>query len=344
MQHNSLSDYNFSLPNELIAQAPCTPRDASRLMLIRRDKQSIEELRFRDLTDLMQAGDSLVFNDTKVIPARLYGHRPTGGAVEVLLVRPLGDGRWSALAKPGKKLKAGSRVLFGEDFFCDVEATEPDGSKVVRFSAEGDFDALLDRYGQIPLPPYMTREADKQLDGERYQTVYARHAGAAAAPTAGLHFTDEMLAHIKEKGITSTHITLHTGIGTFRPVQTENIHDHVMHTEQYHITDAAANELNHRNPDRLQICVGTTTCRTLESACDSQGHIQPGWGDTSIFIYPGYRFRYMKALLTNFHVPGSSLLMLTCAFGGYDLIMEAYARAVREKYRFFSYGDAMLIL
>lgn len=344
MAHYSLSDYTFELPQELIAQAPCTPRDAARLMVIDRTHGTISEMVFRDLVDLLQPGDSLVFNDTKVIPARLHGVRPSGGKVEVLLVKPLGNNRWVALAKPGKKLTPGSRVKFGVDFHCEVEETYPDGSKVLQFHGEGDFDALLQRYGEIPLPPYITRAVDKSLDEERYQTVYARNQGAVAAPTAGLHFTHEMFERLADKQVSTSHVTLHTGIGTFRPVVADNIRDHVMHAEHFQISEATALQLNARNPAHLQICVGTTTCRTLESASDPDGKIQSGWGETSIFIYSGYQFRYVKALLTNFHLPGSSLLMLTCAFAGYDLIMEAYAKAIRDKYRFFSYGDAMLIL
>lgn len=338
----ALSSYQFALPEELIAQYPCTPRDHARLMVIERKTGNISEIQFKELPTLLQAEDHLIFNDTRVIPARLIGKRATGGECEIFLVRRLPDDSWEALAKPGKKLRVGDRVRFSEEFSCEILETLENGNKRVSFDCRADFDTLLMQHGQIPLPPYIQRAVDS-ADAERYQTVYATQAGAIAAPTAGLHFTHDLLEKLKSLGVHQTTLTLHVGLGTFRPVQTEDIRQHQMHAEQFIITPQAAAELNQHKEGRRKICVGTTTCRALESAWTPRG-IDAGEYNTNIFIYPGYHFKYVEALLTNFHLPGSSLLMLVSAFAGYDLTMEAYARAVRERYRFFSYGDAMLIL
>lgn len=343
MNKFALSSYLFDLPQELIAQYPVTPRDSSRLMVVDRSTGQISHHIFRDLAGMLVEGDSLVLNDTKVLPARLYGKRVSGGKVEILLLRPIGSDRWAALAKPGKKVTKGDSVIFGDDFSCEILETLDDGSKVITFHNKGDFEVLLKRYGQIPLPHYMNREVEAS-DSENYQTVYASQVGAVAAPTAGLHFTPELLQKIKNDGVGISHITLHTGIGTFRPVQVDDIRDHKMHSEWFQITPEVATKLNARDSSRRQICVGTTCARALESAITPEGVIRPGSYETNIFIYPGYSFRYVNQLLTNFHLPGSSLLMLTCAFAGYELMMEAYSCAVKEKYRFFSYGDAMLII
>jgi S-adenosylmethionine:tRNA ribosyltransferase-isomerase len=340
----SLSSYLFELPEELIAQHPCSPRDHSRVMVIDRKSGKISEMVFHELLDFLQAGDQLVFNNTKVIPSRLIGKRESGGITEVFITKLLPNGTWEVMARPGRKLRKGSKVIFGPDFSCEILDTLSDGGKIVRFLHQGNFDELLEKYGQIPLPHYIHREEQNAEDKENYQTMYAEVPGAVAAPTAGLHFTKEMLSKLAKKNISQPTVTLHVGIGTFRPVQSEDIRLHPMHSEHVIITPDAALKLNNRPLDRRQICVGTTSCRALESASAEDGTIPAGEYDTSIFIYPGYRFKYVKSMLTNFHLPGSSLLMLVSAFAGYDLIMEAYSKAVREKYRFFSYGDAMLIL
>jgi S-adenosylmethionine:tRNA ribosyltransferase-isomerase len=340
----SLDAYQYHLSADLIAQHPCVPRDQSRLLVVDRKDGSLREIKFRELEDLLGPGDGLVFNDTKVIPARLIGQRSGQGRAEVLLVKRLALDRWEVLAKPGKKLKNGSWVVFGSFLRCQVLDALPDGNKIVRFEWEGSFEEALALYGQMPLPPYIGRSAKDEFDETRYQTVYAEHPGAIAAPTAGLHFTEEMLTSLKSRGVSESKVTLHVGLGTFKPVQTDDIRNHPMHAEQFIVTPSAAEGLNARCPDRLQICVGTTCCRTLESASTPEGLIVPGRHETNIFIYPGYTFKYVHALLTNFHLPGSTLLMLTSAFGGYDLIREAYAKAVKDRFRFYSYGDAMLIL
>ena len=341
---SQLSAYQYALPEELIAQVPCTPRDSSRLMVVDRSNGNISEMVFRDLLGFMHEGDSLVFNDTKVIPARLLGRRKTGGMAEILLVRGHVDGTWDVLVRPGKKLPCGSQIIFGDDFYCEIIEILPGGGRRVRFFYQGEFEYALEKYGQIPLPHYIRRDPDPGMDSERYQTVYAEKPGAVAAPTAGLHFTKEILESLQAKGINQTKVTLHVGLGTFRPVQVEDIAQHKMHPEHLNITPEAAETLNFRPPNRRQICVGSTSCRALETAATSEGVIIPGEYDTMIFIYPGYRFKYVQAMLTNFHLPGSTLLMLVSAFAGYELTMEAYAKAVKDRYRFFSYGDAMLIL
>jgi len=335
-----LSSYQFDLPHELIAQRPMEPRDRSRLMVVERSSGRIYELVFRELADLLEKSDQIILNDTKVFPARLVGMLASGGQVEIFLLKRHADNSWEALTKPAKKLKLGVKVQIEAGFSCEVIEILSEGLRRVRFSDEENLGLQLKKYGKIPLPPYIQRKPSHS-DEEQYQTVYARQEGAVAAPTAGLHFTHEMLNRLERKGVDQIKITLHVGLGTFRPVQTEDIRQHAMHSEHVMISSEAARKL--ANSPAKQICVGTTTCRALETAI-RQGGIKPGEFDTDIFIYPGFQFRYVKSLLTNFHVPGTSLLMLVCAFGGYDLIMEAYRKAVKEKYRFFSYGDAMLIV
>lgn len=340
----STSAYHFDFDESLIAHYPANPRDSSRLMLIERQTGTIRELVFHEIYDILEKGDQLIFNDTKVIPARLIGKRAGGGQAEVFLLKPIADGSWEALVKPGKKLREGSTVQFGEDFSCRIIGTREDGSRQIQFSHVAPFEEMLDRYGRIPLPHYIKREADQQIDRERYQTVYAANPGAVAAPTAGLHFTAPLLDRLSAKGILKEQVTLHVGLGTFRPVQVEDVRQHQMHTERCIITPSTAARLNVREGVKRRICVGTTSCRTVESAATSEGLITPGSFDTNIFIYPGYEFRWMQGLLTNFHLPGSTLMMLVSAFAGYELIMEAYRKAVKDKYRFYSYGDAMLII
>ncbi len=339
-----LSSYQYELPAELIAQQPCTPRDRSRLMIVERSTGTISEIVFRELIDFLSPGDSLVFNDTKVIPSRLFGKRKTGGEAEIFLTSRRSDNTWEALVRPGKKLQPGTKVYFSDRLRCEILDNLEDGLRLVRFDYEGDFDALLQTHGQVPLPPYIKREQGvEESDKERYQTIFAAKPGAVAAPTAGLHFTEEMLQKLKEKQVAQMAVTLHVGLGTFRPVQTEDIRQHMMHAEKCYITPEVASQLNCRDLSKKQICVGTTCCRTLESVVKA-GAISPGEFSTDIFIYPGYTFRYVRHLLTNFHLPGSTLLMLVSAFAGRDLILEAYHKAIKEKFRFFSYGDAMLIL
>ena len=339
----NLSAYQYELPEELIAQEPCTPRDAARLMVVDRSSQTIEEMSFRDLADMLAAGDSLVLNDTKVIPARLYGRRPSGGKVELLLLRQLRPDVWEVLARPGKKLLPGTQVAISEQLSATVEEALPDGKRIVSFTYQGEFTELLSEVGEMPLPPYIRRPESRGEDKERYQTVFAAHPGAVAAPTAGLHFTPELLAHLSDKGVDQVHVTLHVGLGTFQPVQRGDIREHTMHTESFTVSEKAAHALNNRMPGKRQICVGTTCCRVLESAL-REGKVCPGSFDTQIFIYPGYKFQYVQHLLTNFHLPGSTLLMLVSAFAGHELMREAYRKAVKDRFRFFSYGDAMLIL
>lgn len=340
----SLSSYYYHLPEELIAQHPCNPRDQSRLLVVNRSTGHFSEMVFRDLVDFLKEGDGVVFNNTKVIPARLVGKRLTGGESEIFLISKKEEGCWEVLARPGKKMLPGTTISFGEDFSCEILGIINEGHRLVRFNTVEHFEERLGKYGQIPLPHYIKREEQVSQDQERYQTVFASLPGAVAAPTAGLHFSTEMLHEMKNKGVAHSQITLHVGLGTFRPVQTEDIRTHKMHGEKVIITPESAHLLNHRSSHHSQICVGTTCCRALESAADEQGVIQAGEFETNIFIYPGYRFKYVKSLLTNFHLPGSSLLMLVSAFAGNELIREAYKKAVKERFRFFSYGDAMLII
>lgn len=338
----NLIAYQYSLPEELIAKHPCQPRDASRLMLIERATGEISELRFAELSDLLQAGDSLVFNDAKVIPARLLGKRESGGATEILLVRRLSQDHWEAIGKPGRKLRAGSRVQFSEDFSCEIVEELEGGKRLVRLVGSGDLDRLLEIHGELPLPPYLHRSYDRERDARDYQTVFAKRTGAVAAPTAALHFSEKMLDALQQKGVTWNTVTLDVGLGTFQPVQVDDIREHLIHKESYHIEAEVAERLHRRSDRARQICVGTTTCRVLESAA-AHG-FTAGSHESQLFIYPGYEFRYVRTLLTNFHAPGSTLLMLVSAFAGYELIREAYAKAIERRFRFLSYGDAMLIL
>ena len=336
-----LSDFMYDLPEERIAQTPVEPRDHSRLMVIHRDTGEIEHRHFYDIIEYLNPGDCLVINETKVIPARLYGERPTGGACEVLLLKQLGPKRWETLVRPGKKLKPGAEVIFGDGRLrCRVMETTDAGGRIVEFECEGSFEAALDALGEMPLPPYIH---EKLEDRNRYQTVYARQDGSAAAPTAGLHFTPELMARIREKGVDIVPVLLHVGLGTFRPVKVENIEEHEMHSEYFEVTPQAAERINAaRQSGGRIIAVGTTSVRTLESAAED-GRLVAKRGDTSIFIKPGYRFQLVDALITNFHLPGSTLIMLVSALWDRERILAAYRIAVEAEYRFFSFGDAMLI-
>ena len=334
------SDYYFDLPQELIAQDPLEDRAASRLLVMNRRTGEIEHRIFSDITEYLQPGDTLVLNDTKVIPARLLGTKEqTGANVEILLLKRLGADRWETLVRPGRKLNPGARVTFGDGSLKAVILDILDeGNRLVEFQYDGTFEEVLDRLGEMPLPPYITHKlADKNM----YQTVYAKYEGSAAAPTAGLHFTQELLDQIRAKGINTAFVTLHVGLGTFRPVKVDDVTNHHMHTEWYQVSEEAAGLINRtREKGGRVICVGTTACRTVESASDEDGTVHAGSDDTSIFIYPGYRFKVMDALITNFHLPESTLVMLVSAFAGREQVLGAYEEAIREKYRFFSFGDA----
>jgi len=336
-----LSDFMYDLPEKRIAQTPVEPRDHSRLMVLHRDTGAIEHRHFYDIVDYLNPGDCLVVNETRVIPARLFGERPTGGAVEVLLLKQLGPKRWETLVRPGKKLRPGAEVSFGDGRLKGrVTDTTDAGGRIVEFQCEGSFEAALDALGEMPLPPYIH---EKLADRDRYQTVYARQDGSAAAPTAGLHFTPELLERIRAKGVDVVPVLLHVGLGTFRPVKAENIEEHQMHSEYFEVTEEAARRINAaRERSGRIIAVGTTSVRTLESAA-RDGRLQAARGDTSIFIKPGYRFQLVDALITNFHLPGSTLIMLVSALYDRERILDAYRTAVAEHYRFFSFGDAMLI-
>ena len=337
------SDFYYDLPEELIAQTPVEPRNSSRLMVLPRNGGKIEHKHFYDLPEFLKPGDCLVLNNTRVLPARLYGTREdTGAVVEFVLLRQHGNKLWECLAGPGKKAKTGYKFRFSDKLTAIVTDVLEDGNRMIEFACEGDFFAVLDEVGQMPLPPYIK---EKLKDKERYQTVYSKDAGSAAAPTAGLHFTKEMLESIKAMGVNIAYVTLHVGLGTFRPVKVEDVTQHKMHTEHYYIPEEAAKTINEtrKNGGRV-ICVGTTSCRTVESCAKKYGEIKECSGDTDIFIYPGFEFKCMDGLITNFHLPESTLIMLVSAFAGYDNVMNAYNIAVKEKYRFFSFGDAMLIL
>ncbi len=337
------SDFHYDLPPELIAQTPPERRDASRMLLLDRDSGATAHRRFADLPGLLRPGDCLVLNDSRVIPARLLGVTvPGGAAVEVLLLREEGEGRWECITRPGRRCRPGARLSFGDGALTAlVESADAEGNRHIRFAWEGIFMEVLERLGRTPLPPYITQELNEP---ERYQTVYAAHPGSAAAPTAGLHFTPELLQALEARGVGIARLTLHVGLGTYRPVKTDDIAAHHMHAEDYRIPQAAAERINAaRRAGGRVVCVGTTSCRTLESAALPDGTVPPGSGRTDIFIYPGYRFRVMDALLTNFHLPESTLIMLVAAFAGYEHTMAAYREAVREKYRFFSFGDCMFI-
>ena len=338
-----LKDFNYDLPEELIAQDPLEDRSSSRLMVLHKDTGRIEHKIFRDIIDYLNPGDCLVINDTKVIPARLMGIKEdTGAAIEVLLLKRNADDVWECLVKPGKKARTGARIVFGEGLLVgEIVDVIEDGNRMIKFHYEGIFEEILDKLGQMPLPPYITH---KLQDKNRYQTVYARNEGSAAAPTAGLHFTKELLEKIKEKGVNVVSITLHVGLGTFRPVKVDKIEEHHMHTETFNISKEAADTINRtRAAGGRVIVVGTTSCRTLESAAADDGTIPARSGDTDIFIYPGYKFKAIDCLITNFHLPESTLIMLVSALAGRDNIMNAYETAVKERYRFFSFGDAMFI-
>lgn len=339
-----LSDFDFHLPEELIAQRPVEPRDASRLLVMKRGGGALEHRHFRDLPEYLRPGDALVVNETRVMPARLMGVREsTGGAIEVLLLRRLERDRWETLVKPGKKARPGQKIVFGDGLLiATVLETTDVGGRVVEFAYTGVFEHVLDQLGQMPLPPYIH---EKLENPERYQTVYAREWGSAAAPTAGLHFTPELLAKLESMGVGLHKVLLHVGLGTFRPVQVENVLEHKMHSEFYTVTEETAAGLNtvRQNGGRI-VAVGTTSVRTLETVATPDGLVHPGQGWTDIFIYPGYRYKAVDALITNFHLPKSTLLMLISAFADRESVLAAYEAAVRERYRFFSFGDAMLVL
>lgn len=339
-----LEDFDYELPEPLIAQVPLAQREASRLLVLHKNDGSYEHRQFTDLINYLRAGDALVLNNTKVLPARLLGHKVPGGAVvEILLLKQRDAHTWETIVRPGKRLRPGAEVVFGSgELRARIVEILPDGGRLVRFSYTGIFQELLDRLGEMPLPPYIK---EKLTDKNRYQTVYAQEDGSAAAPTAGLHFTPDFLQQITAKGVSLVYLTLHVGLGTFRPVKVKRIEEHQMHSEYYHLSAEAAALLNQCKQRGGRIfAVGTTTCRTLETVASASGEIEAGSGWTDIFIYPGYRFKAIDALLTNFHLPKSTLLMLVAAFAGRENVLRAYQEAVQAKYRFFSFGDAMLIL
>ena len=337
------SDFYFELPKELIAQDPISDRSASRLLLLDKETGRVSHDIFKNIGSYLKKGDCLVLNNTKVIPARLLGVKEdTGAHVEVFLLKRLKDDIWEALVKPGRKLRPGARVVFGDGLLkCEIMDVVDEGNRLVKFSYEGIFEEILDKLGEMPLPPYITH---KLKDKDRYQTVYAKYDGSAAAPTAGLHFTKELLKELEEKGIETAYVTLHVGLGTFLPVKAENILEHHMHSEMYMISEEAAQKINRaRDNGNRVICVGTTSCRTIESAADENGRLSAGNGETDIFIYPGYKFKTLDCLITNFHLPESTLVMLVSALAGRENVLNAYEEAIKEKYRFFSFGDAMFI-
>ena len=338
------SDFYFDLPQELIAQDPLEDRSASRLLVLNRQTGAVEHHHFKEITNYLRPDDCLVLNNTKVIPARLLGVKEdTGAAIEVLLLKRRDSDVWETLVKPGKKARPGAKIVFGDGCLkAEVLEVVEEGNRLIRFDYEGIFEEVLDRLGEMPLPPYITH---KLQDKNRYQTVYAKYEGSAAAPTAGLHFTEELLAHIEEMGVHIAYVTLHVGLGTFRPVKADNLSEHHMHSEHYEVTPETADLINRtKESGGRVICVGTTSCRTVESAADENGRVQPGCGDTEIFIYPGYRFKVLDCLITNFHLPESTLVMLVSALAGRENVLAAYREAVEEKYRFFSFGDAMLVI
>lgn len=338
------SDFYYDLPQELIAQTPLERRDGSRLMLLNKETGAVEHRHFYDLPQFLRSGDCLVLNDSRVLPARLLGHRdPSGGAVEVLLLIDRGEGKWECLVRPGRKLHTGQKIVFGDGTLltATVEGELPGGNRIVAFHYEGIFLEILEQLGRMPLPPYIKAELE---DPERYQTVYSREVGSAAAPTAGLHFTRELLGQIEAMGVKLCYVTLHVGLGTFRPVKEEDPIEHEMHSEYCTISAETAESINatKRNGGRV-ICVGTTSCRTIESWAAEDGTLKESAGWTSIYIYPGYRFKALDCLITNFHLPESTLIMLVSALAGREHVLDAYAEAVKERYRFFSFGDAMFI-
>lgn len=336
------SDFDYDLPEELIAQTPIEPRDASRLMILNKTTGAMEHVHFHDIIRYLNPGDCLILNDTRVIPARIYGTKDTGATVEFLLLKQTENNLWECLAGPGRKAKEGSHFTFGGGILeGTVEKVLENGNRLLRFACEGNIYAVLDQIGQMPLPPYIKEKLENQ---ERYQTVYARELGSAAAPTAGLHFTPELLEQIRAKGVKIGYVTLHVGLGTFRPVKVENIENHLMHTEHYHMPQETADLINETKASGGRvISVGTTSCRTLESVATKNGRICEDDDDTSIFIYPGYEFKCIDALITNFHLPESTLIMLVSALAGRENILKAYKTAVQMRYRFFSFGDAMFI-
>lgn len=337
-----LTEFDYDLPEDLIAQEPCEPRDHSRLLVVDKRAHSWEHSRFYELRRFLRGGDVLIFNDTKVIPARLIGMKAdTGAKIEVFLLTRRGGAEWEALVKPGKKARPGTKVIFGDKLACQILDTTDFGGRRVQFEYDGVFEEILDELGQVPLPPYIKTEL---ADRERYQTVYAKQRGSAAAPTAGLHFTAPLLEELRGMGVQLGFVTLHVGLGTFRPVNVAAIEDHVMHSEFYSVPPATAELVNAaKREGRRVIAVGTTSIRTLESAADACGHIAARSGWTNIFIYPGYRFQIIDAIITNFHLPKSTLLMLISAFAGKELVLDAYAAAIAERYKFFSFGDAMFL-
>ena len=337
------SDFNYDLPEELIAQFPIKDRSSSRLMVVDKKTGEIEHKVFKDIIDYLEEGDCLVLNDTRVIPARLIGSKvETGGKIEFLLLKRNEDDTWETLVKPGKRAKIGSKFSFGDGkLIAEVVGMGDDGARIVKFEYEGIFEEVLDELGNMPLPPYIT---EKLEDRERYQTIYSKHNGSAAAPTAGLHFTDDLLKQIRDKGVEEAFVTLHVGLGTFRPVKVDDVLEHKMHSEYYMVSQEAADKINRAKENgKRVICVGTTSCRTIESAADNNGVLKATSGWTDIFIYPGYKFKLMDNLITNFHLPESTLIMLVSALSTRENILNAYEEAVKERYRFFSFGDAMFL-
>ena len=338
------SDFYYDLPKELIAQDPLEDRSSSRLLVLHRKSGRVEHRVFTDIVEYLKPGDCLVRNNTKVIPARLYGTRvDTGATIELLLLKRMENDVWETLVKPGKKARQGAVISFGDGILTgEIIDVKEDGNRLIQFRYEGIFEEILDQLGQMPLPPYITHTLK---DKNRYQTVYAKYEGSAAAPTAGLHFTEELFQKLEEKGVLVANVTLHVGLGTFRPVKVDDVSKHHMHTEFYQVTKEEADKINKaKQAGGRIVCVGTTSCRTIESAADENGVLKPGQGDTDIFIYPGYSFKMMDVLITNFHLPESTLLMLVSALAGKEQVMRVYEEAVQERYRFFSFGDAMITL
>lgn len=338
------SDFYYDLPKELIAQDPLEDRSSSRLLVLHRKSGRVEHRVFTDIVEYLKPGDCLVRNNTKVIPARLYGARvDTEATIELLLLKRMENDVWETLVKPGKKARQGAVISFGDGILTgEIIDVKEDGNRLIQFRYEGIFEEILDQLGQMPLPPYITHTLK---DKNRYQTVYAKYEGSAAAPTAGLHFTEELFRKLEEKGVLVANVTLHVGLGTFRPVKVDDVSKHHMHTEFYQVTKEEADKINKaKQAGGRIVCVGTTSCRTIESAADENGVLKPGQGDTDIFIYPGYSFKMMDVLITNFHLPESTLLMLVSALAGKEQVMRVYEEAVQERYRFFSFGDAMIIL
>lgn len=338
-----VSDFNYELPEELIAQHPYDKRDEARLMVIDKNTHTMEHKFFNHIIDYLEPGDCLVINNTKVLPARLYGEKETGAKIEFLLLKRIEGDFWEVMVRPGNKLKPGTKVKFGKGLLeAEILDILEGGNRKVKFEYEGIFNEILDKIGLMPLPPYIK---EKLKENDNYQTVYAQHEGSSAAPTAGLHFTEELLEEIKQKGVEIAKVTLHVGIGTFRPVKVENVEEHAMHSEHYFIQQQEADKINQaKQTGHKVIAVGTTSCRVLESVADENGLVKEVEGDTNIFIYPGYEFKCIDRLVTNFHLPESTLIMLVSSLAGKDFVMEAYQEAVKEKYQFFSFGDAMMIL